>query len=446
MPMTKREWAHQADWTNAQCRASIESMNRALENRESIDLIDAQLAQQSRAESALRLHLGQVLEVLARGPCFELGFSSLTAYALERCERSVRWALAARALAQRLEALPELRRAVAEGSVSWSKAELVAPVVAPVAAVGEGARWIEAAKGLTVRELRALVAKNASSEAEASLEDDDEPCTLECTVDREEAWLFEATRSLLDQLGTRGTEAQVEALLAEAQSTLIEALPAGTIELEAESPIARARAEWWAQLARWRTEAEACCEPNFRSSFYGMKEEVGRASTTSHSAAPRGSAVSNGCDPSHTVTAAATRGCTALRHHTARELDQLAQSLSRALAMHELTLARLILDFHRADGWRHLGYATETQYARERLGISRSSYMARRALAVQLESLPHIAEALGKRKHRRRSGVTARARRNAQHRSRVGAARAAPHHQAPERRSRRRARGPPHFR
>src|SRR5688572_5210397 len=112
-------------------------MNRGPPNRESVARMDAQLAAQSRAEAALRLHLGQVLEVLGRGACFELGFSSLTAYALERCERGVRWVLGARNLAHRLETLPELRRAVALGRVSWSKAELVAPI----AAVSEEARW-----------------------------------------------------------------------------------------------------------------------------------------------------------------------------------------------------------------------------------------------------------------------------------------------------------------
>src|SRR6185295_3271319 len=53
------------------------------------------------------------------------------------------------------------------------------------------------------------------------------------------------------------------------------------------------------------------------------------------------------------------------------------------------------LEFHRADGWRRLGYASEAQYARERLSMSRSSLAARRALALRLEALPRVAEALG---------------------------------------------------
>ena len=75
--------------------------------------IDAELALQSQAEAALRLRLGQALEVMSRGACFELGFSSLFAYALERCERSARWVEGARCLARRLETLPVLRRSSA---------------------------------------------------------------------------------------------------------------------------------------------------------------------------------------------------------------------------------------------------------------------------------------------------------------------------------------------
>jgi len=71
------------------------------------------------------------------------------------------------------------------------------------------------------------------------------------------------------------------------------------------------------------------------------------------------------------------------------------RALSSALARHELDLSRLVLRFHRADGRRRLGYATETQYARERLGLSRSCLAARRALALRLERLPQVTAALG---------------------------------------------------
>jgi len=88
---------------------------------------DRELAALARQGAALRLRLGQMLEVLSqKAHCFTLGFSSVSAYALERCERSVRWVEGARCLARRLEALPALRRALAHGEVSWSALELVA--------------------------------------------------------------------------------------------------------------------------------------------------------------------------------------------------------------------------------------------------------------------------------------------------------------------------------
>jgi hypothetical protein len=53
---------------------------------EEVERWDAELASLARVQAALRLRLGQVLEVLSGGGCFELGFSSLAAYALERCD------------------------------------------------------------------------------------------------------------------------------------------------------------------------------------------------------------------------------------------------------------------------------------------------------------------------------------------------------------------------
>jgi hypothetical protein len=106
--------------------------------------LDATLASLAREEMALRLRLGQLLEVIGRGAVFELGFSSLGAYAVERCERSVRWAEAARCLARRLEALPQLRRAMAtdvttSGMAAQSGIEEPSPTAAPTPSTGS---WV----------------------------------------------------------------------------------------------------------------------------------------------------------------------------------------------------------------------------------------------------------------------------------------------------------------
>jgi len=339
----------------------------------------------------MRLRLGQVLEVLGRGQHFELGFSSVAAYALERCDRSVRWVEAARSLARKLEPLHQLRRALAFGNVSWSMAELLARVAQPE----DEASWMAAAQGRTVRQMRARVlqATAASERGEPTrmfeplqplaientdTTDSDEACALTCTVDQEEAWLFEATRALLEQLGMRGHDAQVEALLAEGQGNLLASLPAGWLDLERLELVDTAQRSWVRELRRWRAEAEARCEEHIRAGLASGSVELKQSEPT-HGSVPHSAAL----------------GLAALESKSAHDLDEVLRDLARALARHELELSRLILQFHRADGWRQLGYATETQYASERLGMSRSSFVARRALALRLDKLPRVAQALG---------------------------------------------------
>src|SRR5688572_14465198 len=116
--------------------------------------LDARLAALAREDAALRLRFGQVLTVMERGAhCFALGFSSLTAYALERSERTARWVELSCSLARRLEALPGLRRALATEQLSWSKVELLARVAQPE----DETHWLELGRQHTVRRLRELV-------------------------------------------------------------------------------------------------------------------------------------------------------------------------------------------------------------------------------------------------------------------------------------------------
>jgi hypothetical protein len=375
--------------------------------------LDATLASLARGETALRLRLGQLLEVIGRGAVFELGFSSLGAYAVERCERSARWAEAARCLARRLEALPQLRRAMAMAKVSWSMGELLARVATP----GNEGRWLELAQSRTVRQMRVLVTEASTATPEAATSDTassdtaeraasieaqvltagvgdvahadednladlqsgaiDEICTLTCTVDREDAWLFEATRCLLEQLGVNGALTQADALLAEAQGTLLAVLPEGTLDLDDSHGCALAQQRWVRQLRRWRDEAEASCEKNVLDELLSTRASAGPAERLL-------------C-----VALASSLGIAPLEHASCTALDQQVRALTAVLAGHELELSRLVLRLHRVNGWRTLGYATETQYARERLGLSRSSLLARRALALRLEKLPGVAAALG---------------------------------------------------
>lgn len=390
--------------------------------------LDLELATLARSEAALRLRLGQALEVLSRGGYAELGFSSLAAYALERCERSVRWAEGARCLAQRLEALPELRAALADGSLSWSMAELVARVASPP----DEREWLAAGRQRTVRQMREIVGRtlrargssdgvgvrlglqgegdvvgsgssgrgpefsrdtldaegNSHVDAEPGDEapssddscgtlarEEEELCTLTCTVDQEEAWLFEATRRLLEHLGEPNSASQIDALLAEGHGSLLAALPPGALDAENGASLGlEARRRWLEELARWRAAAEVSSEARVQRL---------RQSDQDRTPAPGG------------IARDAAMGAPTLTGMSARQVDGLVRSLESMLAQHELELSRRLLKLHRSGSVEALGYANEGQYARERLGISRSALLSRRALATRLEALPRIAEALG---------------------------------------------------
>jgi hypothetical protein len=109
--------------------------------------------------ASVRLALGRAHETLAAsGGQYELGFSSFEAYARERCERTGRWAADTRALSRKLEFLPKTREALRSGAIGWSTAELLAR---HVTADSEFA-WLEKARSVTVRELRALVAQDSA--------------------------------------------------------------------------------------------------------------------------------------------------------------------------------------------------------------------------------------------------------------------------------------------
>lgn len=465
--------------------------------------LDVSLSSLAREEASLRLRVGQTLEVLSRGAVSDLGFSSLSAYVLERCDRSVRWAEGARCLARRLERLPALRRALAAGLLSWSMAELVARV----ALREDESWWLAEAESRTVRQMRVLVAHavaaratsfgaaetslgavvrerwlrgldstvprggNGSSGADAGgadagdsgghrphdgcrlegsawgedgtagsgaprgaadayagngeregvdgMEADGDKgagacCAVTVTMDREDAWLFEATRSLLGQLGVQGADAMSEALLAEGLGTLLATLPEGALDLTSHEGSELAQRRWAREVARWRVEAEALSEDRFcgllwtrrdqafpLEPFSANEDERERRSAGGHEdaghedAGHEAGSHARADEPRSAVAAAAARGMASLEKLPCAALDRLVRALSRALARHELEVSRLALQFHRADGWRRLGYATEAQYARERLGCSISALRGRRSLALRLETLPRVAAALG---------------------------------------------------
>jgi hypothetical protein len=145
--------------------------------------LDDELYRLARGAGRLRLRIGQALHRLGDG-YRELGFSTLGAYALERCCRGGRWAAESRALARRLQALPRLRAALESASVGWSMAELLARHATPQTE----AALLELARDKTVQAMRLTLSPHDEPDH------DEMSRTLSLTVPVEEAWALEATK------------------------------------------------------------------------------------------------------------------------------------------------------------------------------------------------------------------------------------------------------------
>jgi hypothetical protein len=159
------------------------------------------------------------------------------------------------------------------------------------------------------------------------------------------------------------TNEAVEALVAEASTSLFERLPKGVFDLEDLAPQCDAQKAWNRQLAAWRLEAERLCEPRI------PRWTDGEAGASIESAALDFSG------PAESIDAALRRISGAIREREVR-IGELAESLWAA------------------NGWRRLGYATDAQYASERLGMAISSVNDKRLLVRQLRRLPHLAKAV----------------------------------------------------
>ena len=85
--------------------------------------------------------------------------------------------------------------------------------------------------------------------------------------------------------------------------------------------------------------------------------------------------------------------CSRANDH-AEALDREIRRLCAELSERDLALGILAESARKADVWRRLGFATEVQYARERLGVSLSSLKAKRILASRAARVPELATAL----------------------------------------------------
>lgn len=331
---------------------------------ENVEALDCQLACVAQKSGSLQLAIGLGLEALARANGYaQLGFSSLNAYSLERCERSASWAREARVLAVRVSELPLLRDALLSGRISWSMAGEVARVAMPA----DEAQWLQICGQCTVKGFRKLAAEIRSDAPPPAGESDDaagnDPCLLTLTVDREDTWLHECVKRLHRHMVGGSVSEFVEALVFEGMSTMREFLPRDAKDSEDLVPSYDAQNAWNRQLARYREEAEALVDRRVSSHrTSGLPSEL-LAEEYDFEGPPE-------------------------------SIDRTLRQICGRLAERDLLIGELAERFWKADGWRRLGYATARQYARERLGLSLSSVKDRRQLAARLSRLPSLKRTL----------------------------------------------------
>jgi 5-methylcytosine-specific restriction endonuclease McrA len=327
---------------------------------ENVEALDCELARLAQRSGSLRLAMGIGLDALARsGGYAALGFPSLNAYALERCERSASWTRSTRRLSSRVIGLPRLRGALISGRVSWSMAAEIARVAVP----SDEAEWLRISGQCTVKRFREVV--RTLREAPASDDQQDEApeddCTLTVTAEREEAWLRECARIIHRHLDGGTTSDFVEALVFEGVSTLRELLPKDAVDSEELVPDNAAQNAWNKQLARYRDQAEELVDASVLSRRTdGLPSEL-RVEEGDFEGPPQ-------------------------------SIDLRLRQISGQLAERELRIGELAERFWKADGWRRLRYASASQYTRERLGMSLTCIKDRRQLAHQLSRLPVLKE------------------------------------------------------
>ncbi len=315
-----------------------------------VGLLDEELYHLARGAGRLRLRIGQALHRLGGG-FHELGFSTLGAYALERCCRSGRWAAESRALARRLESLPQLGEALETGSVGWSMVELLARHATPQTE----AALLQVARGKTVQAMRIALSPNEP------LDDDELTRTLSLTVPVEEAWALEATRMMVEHMDGKSAAGHcLEALLAEGTLSLLELLDPTddevTVQMEAQDSAWRAEMK---RLQHQHADAELHSRPAVAARpIAGEAPEVD--------------------DLPSSIEALDAR----IRHYSAE------------LASRDLFFGRVAQRLLALRGWQVLGFHSEAHYARERLGMSRAALRSKLSLARRSQGLDHLVDAL----------------------------------------------------
>ena len=403
--------------------------------------LDAELHRLSRGAGRLRLRIGQALHRLADG-IHELGFSTLGAYSLERCNRGGRWAAETRTLARRLQSLPQLTVALESGSIGWSMAELLARHATPQTE----AALLTIARGQTVQSMRLAFArerapKNKKDESDAQgapptecddPDDDNLTRTLSLTLPVEEAWALEATRMMVEHMDGKHTGAHfLESLLAEATIPLLDLpAPAEAPKTDQSNQANQANQADHANQANQANQADhgdvtAQMEAEhtaWRAQMQRLQHQQAEAELQSCPAVPTDPHPGEAPDPDDLPAGL-------------QALDARIRHYSAELASRDLFFGRIAQRFLTLRGWQTLGFTTEAHYARERLGMSRASLRSKLSLARRSQALHQVADAL-QRGHIGFEAAHLIARiATPDHRTRLAHPRHPPHLQTPPRRS-----------
>ena len=308
------------------------------------DSWEKRLATIARSSGALEVAIGEGLAALCLGErLISLGFSCLADYAREVLGLKERKAQTLAQLGRELRSRPLLRAAVRSGQVSIRKAQAILPV-----ARGEAeARWVERARGETVRALEAAVRE-----------------VRVATGQEEEAWAKVRVRLSADQ-----REVVDEALELAGKvlpgSSRVERLEAIAQEYLGEHPDeldeGRHRLGGSLRVEDRRLEQEAArLEAETDRWFYLLR--VGDV------AAPE----------------------LDLELASAREIDGLLRELSAMRDAWDGSLGFGAYATKRSGLWRTLGFASFSHYCDERLGLAARTVEQRAALEKRLWQLPAL--------------------------------------------------------
>jgi hypothetical protein len=140
---------------------------RGIDRSRCAELVDPLLRRLARQEALCRHVVGRLARAFVRRRDHQrLGFARLDDYARERLGLSGRQLQEIVRVVERLDELPVVSRAFADGVLSWSHVRLLVAVATPEDEAG----WLARARGATVRALAALI---ASARGEASDADEE---------------------------------------------------------------------------------------------------------------------------------------------------------------------------------------------------------------------------------------------------------------------------------